>query len=293
MKSMLDTMLDMGYDPPQLIDDGRIHRFAAPDKKRSNRSAWYVYHGTHGAFGSWVTGEEVPWSDRMRGDPMRPKEEAKRVLRQSADRFDQIKRDRAEALIKVDSMMSRAKFMKASDHPYVALKKLQIGTVLTLHGMILVPLINCKGKTISIQMIMPDGEKRFIRNSEVRGGYSVIGDYPSKGMYICEGWATGCTIFEMTGRPVVCAFNSGNLDVIACMWRRLHPTIAADNDSETMIRGRPFNPGMEAGMAVAEKYGLDLVIPVSVVAPVTDFNDLYCWAGAKECRRQLKMKVTL
>ena len=57
MKTMLDTMLDMGYEPEYLIDDGRIHRFPAPDKRPSNRSAWYVYYGTHGAFGTWSTGQ--------------------------------------------------------------------------------------------------------------------------------------------------------------------------------------------------------------------------------------------
>jgi putative DNA primase/helicase len=54
-----------------------------------------------------------------------------------------------------------------------------------------------------------------------------------------EGWATGATLHEATGLPVVVAFNAGNLLLVAKLIRREYPAarlvICADNDWKTAI----------------------------------------------------------
>lgn len=293
MKSLLDAMLDEGYDPPDIHEDGRIHRFRAPDEKRGKKSAWYVYHGTHGAFGDWVSGLIFKWHDgrdrRGYSDAETKKRDAEAFEKASA-RFNEEEANKRKARTKAKKMWDNAGQPNVM-HEYLFEKGLS-----SYHGSrvlgntLLVPMWNSKGELINLQRILPDGTKRFLYGGEVIGGYYIVGGQTTGGMhYVCEGFATACTIYELTGKHVIVAFNRGNLELVTQMWRRHKLIIAADNDYKTRIRGELANPGLEKGMEIAKKFKLDLVIPVW--ENCTDWNDLAIAAGVKECKRQLKMKV--
>jgi len=58
------------------------------------------------------------------------------------------------------------------------------------------------GKTLTgLQIIMPDGTKKFLTGTEKGGAYLAIPG-TGKTVYLVEGWATGCTVHELTGAPV-------------------------------------------------------------------------------------------
>ena len=69
---------------------------------------------------------------------------------------------------------------------------------------------------------------------------------------LCEGWATGASLHEATGLPVVAAMDAGNLGPVAELLRRSYPdaaiTIVADNDDKP---GREINPGVTAATKAA------------------------------------------
>lgn len=115
-------------------------------------------------------------------------------------------------------------------------------------------------------------------------------------MIIVEGYATGASIYEATGLPVVVAFNAGNLDAVARAHRTAFPEarliIAGDNDHqrphETGPDGRPKpNVGREAAeRAAAAVEGYALLPAFSADDPGTDWNDLAVVRGQDAFARQ-------
>jgi hypothetical protein len=107
---------------------------------------------------------------------------------------------------------------------------------------------------------------------------------------ICEGYATGASLFMSTGWTVACAMNCGNLETVAKSFRFRYPErtllIAADNDQFT-----PDNPGLTKGKAAARSAKALLSFPEfadeALAEKPTDFNDLHRLAGLREVKRQV------
>jgi putative DNA primase/helicase len=114
-------------------------------------------------------------------------------------------------------------------------------------------------------------------------------------VYLCEGFATGCTIYMATNVPTVCAFDSGNLDVVVEKLKSLNPDIkiiiAADDDFQTIINGKQFNVGISKAIACQKKFP-----NVTYKKPKftyrndeTDFNDLHILEGIEVVTEQLRI----
>lgn len=145
---------------------------------------------------------------------------------------------------------------------------------------LLIPICD-KGQLINLQIIGPDGHKRFIKGGRVSGCYSPIGRVTPMGtLYVCEGWATGATLQEYYGGAVACALFAANLEPVARKLREhygpdQHIVIAGDDD-----RGKRTNAGRKAATQAAEAIGADLIFPeFPEHAPVSlsDFNDLHVY----------------
>ena len=152
---------------------------------------------------------------------------------------------------------------------------------------IIIPVIGKDCDIVSIQFIGPDGFKKFLKDGKVAGGRFEI---PGEGEpLLCEGFATGASIHEATGRPVVIAFNAGNLEKVA----EPDMTIAGDNDQFTKKDGFPWNPGREKALTAAWERNCQLVIPTfsDIGSRPTDFNDLYLLSGLDAVRDQLSNAV--
>ena len=99
-------------------------------------------------------------------------------------------------------------------------------------------------------------------------------------MAICEGYATGASIYELANIGVVVAFDAGNLEPVARGWRKLFPdfrfVLCADHDQWT--REPINNPGLTRAKEAVAAIGA----PACGVKPVfkslegrpTDFNDM-------------------
>ena len=94
-----------------------------------------------------------------------------------------------------------------------------------------------------------------------RGGWPQnLSDRPESALCICEGLATGATIYQATGHATAVAFDAGNLEPVAKALRAKFPglvlVVCADNDTET-----PGNPGLTAATKAARAVGAALAVP--------------------------------
>src|SRR5690606_18986643 len=174
-----------------------------------------------------------------------------------------------------------------TSHPYLAAKGIGPNGTRLDGAHILVPLQGPDGKIQSLQTIGADGHKLFCSDLPTAGGLFVIGPRLSdaKGpVLVCEGFATGATLHEATGRTVVVAFNAGNLVKVAEHLAATHPgaswIVAGDDD-----RGKAKNVGRDAAMAAARILLCPAVFPTFPVASLgTDFNDTAAISGLEAVR---------
>lgn len=181
---------------------------------------------------------------------------------------------------------------EAVEHPYLLKKDvcahgLRLGEwkykdgeeLRTESNALLVPLYSYN-KVVSLQAIFPDGTKKLMYGAMKRGVYSPIGE-PTHTILICEGWATGATLYESTQLYTLVAIDAGNLEHVARYARRAYPlsriVICADNDQYNKS-----NTGIKSANKAACAIDADVVYPVfsNLETKPTDFNDLYHEAGS-------------
>ncbi|MBR1418689.1 MAG: AAA family ATPase [Synergistaceae bacterium] len=231
------------------------------------------------------------------------KAEAKRIQEERKKQDAQVK---ADALIRAKKEFDNAPKLINPELDYLKDKHVGIHGELKSDkdGNILLPLRDIRGEFKSMQRILPDGSKRFAKDTSPSGAFFNIdldkanGD-TSKPIIICEGYATGATLYELTSCPVVCAMNCGGLDKTAeallKTFRQHKIIIMADNDAET-ARKQGKNPGLDHANAANKKYNLDGVFAPDFdeflrAAGCSDWNDYYCEYGELAARERLTAHV--
>lgn len=273
-----DTMLDVGLTPPDAIEaDGQLHRFRVEGDKAGSKNAYYVLHldgRAAGMFGNWKTGLRSTWvtdGRRMSG----AEREAFAKLIEAAKVKAQAERRAEHEARAVEARVEWAATEPANPtHPYLIRKGVKPHNLRQRAGLLIVPLFDIYGLLWNVQRIQADGGKRF-KPGRAGGLFSPIGDFSNPAtILICEGWATGATLHEESGHPVLCAMNAGNLLSVATAarsaWAGADLVIAADNDRFT-----EGNPGMTCATAAAKAVGAKLIVPqFPDGVPGSDFNDL-------------------
>jgi len=158
-------------------------------------------------------------------------------------------------------------------HPYILTKGLASTHGARQSGHNIVLAFGDGNIIATLQTIGPDGSKLWMKGGKKRGSFALIGKLVgTKPIVICEGWATGCSIHEATGLPVVVAGDAGNLLPVAEAIRRrfLRATIiiGADNDGNGV--------GQRGAKEAARSVGARVVTPPRAGF---DFNDLACRDG--------------
>lgn len=271
-----------GLGEPNIIPDGKIHRFRAVGDKAGKLSGWYVLHLDRlpaGVFGSWRLGYSETWSSKDR-DEMTQQERADfRALIEQAKRQQQAERDQQHrAAAKKAARMWDYATPADPEHPYLLNKQIKPHGIRQQGVGLLVPVM-VAGRITSMQTIFPAGAKRFLSGGRISGGAYLIADAVTRPeILIAEGFATGATLHEEIGAAVWCAFNAINLMPVAREVRRLHPSaeivIAGDDDQWT-----EGNPGRTKARAAALAIGARLLMPdftgLDLSSKPTDWNDLY------------------
>lgn len=294
---LIEFMRANGAEPasPTEITPGRFCRFDIAGEPKGKKSGWIIFHDDEhptAKFGNHKVHDQagVVWTKK--GSSSLSKNE-KRILddkiKEREEEFQRLKSLVREKVAAEADRLYRSLPKAQDDHPYLERKKIKAHTAKIDGDRLVIPILK-DGKIRNLQTISPDGQKLFERGGEVQGCYSNLGK-PTDRLFICEGFATGATLYEITGTPVVIAFNAGNLEAVALAMRARLPdaeiTIAADNDRFTK---EPIdNPGLTYARRAAKAIDAQVVCPFfdSSVEKLTDFNDLANLVGAEETKRQL------
>ena len=272
-----------GLQAPDVIhDDGAIHRFST-NGRRGDASGWYMLHTDGipaGAFGCWRQGLQSTWCaklDNAMTDAERNTHKP-RVRAMKAQRDADLQASQQQARKSAATLWSQAE--AASAHPYLTRKGIKPHGVKVFGDKLLIPLRDTAGQLHSLQTIGPDGDKRFHPGGRIKGCYYSIGK-PAGVLVVCEGFATGASIYEATGHAVAVAFNAGNLEAVTLALHKKYPAlvivVAADDDWRT-----EGNPGLSYAKAAALAVGGVSVtpqFPADRPPKASDFNDLATLAG--------------
>jgi putative DNA primase/helicase len=148
-----------------------------------------------------------------------------------------------------------------------------------------------------IQIIRPDGEKRFTYGMEKIGAAAVLGMHQvRRPILIAEGLATAGSIWLALARQyrVFVAFDCGNLAPVGAMVRTVHPDaqilFCADDDYQT--EGNPGRTKATAAARELERAGVAFPhFRNRNGARLTDFNDLHVTEGLEAVAGQLESTI--
>ncbi len=179
-----------------------------------------------------------------------------------------------------------------NNHPYL-LRKGVNSYGLRLHkDSLTLPLRDVTGKLKSLQFILAypkDGkDKIYLKGGQKSGAFFVIGDLSrTRWGLLVEGYATGASVFELTGFPVVVCLDTSNLESVAVAIRTAYPRIklliCCDNDAH---KGS-VNPGKEAAKAAARALtgGIGWCVPDFLTPTSVEIDEE---AGANASKAQIK-----
>jgi putative DNA primase/helicase len=298
ISQFLSAMAAFDLSPAEIIADGKVHRFQAPDDKHGKKSAWYILYEdgiAAGSFGNWKTGLSENWSCKSTR-AMSPLE------RQSFnERIQKIKESTiaAKLALQIDSAKQSNQIWHsapeaADDNPYC------ISKGITPYGLrefkntrtLIVPIHDETGHITSLQFISNDSgdNKRFKSGGRIDGCFYSFGGKPQDTILICEGFATGASLHLATGYPVAIAFVAGNLPAVASHIRRkfidVRLILCADNDrfkssGNTGVSYAREAARMVAGLIAVPQFQSDDGMP-------TDFNDLHKREGVATVRASIE-----
>ena len=252
-----------------LIADGVLHRVHVDGDKRGTKNGAYILHADgnpSGWFQHFNTGMSGNWTLSGKRESM-----TKAMIGQiKADR----ERRQVEQRDRHNDVADKARFIWSnaisvkdqSQHPYLIKKNVQpYGVRLYRDDALIIPIYDENKALVNLQMIQPDGTKRFLSGGRKKGCFAVIGKMGADGIIqVSEGWATGASLHESTGHSTVVALDAGNLELVALVFRRLYP------NSQIVICGDHDPVGIKAARAAALAVGGKYILPATVGH---DFND--------------------
>ena len=282
---------NIGHAPEQIKLSDSLERFSS-NGKQGDLSGWYVFFLDRdfaaGAFGCWRKGHKYTWNSHN-GSGRLPEKEWQRISAAIAEAQRKTKVEQAQkagqAKQQAVAMWQGSEFADIN-HPY--LRKKQVGPygIRQQGKQLLIPICDMDGILHSVQTIKPDGTKRFLSGTPKRGKFCLIGNrlVNSGGVYLCEGYATGASLYEAYHQPVLVAFDSGNLLPVARAYREQFPhiplTVCADNDRKTA-----GNPGLTKAREVCAVFpDVGLIVPEfpeDAPGDLSDFNDLSALLGSR------------
>jgi putative DNA primase/helicase len=198
---------------------------------------------------------------------------------------------------------------------------------------LVIPVQDVTGKTWGLQVIYHDAkvrqrkgrDKDFCPPGMAKTGHMyIIGSlWPGCVALLCEGFATGATLHQATGLPVIVSFDAGNLMPVAVAvakrYRGIRILVCADDDYLQICReckawttihepectacGQPHgkrNAGQESAQATALAIGGAVAIPVfpglrlKTHKGPTDWNDLHTHpdGGISSVARQIEASLS-
>lgn len=295
-----EALAEAGFDVAEPLMDGRFHRAKVSGDRGAEKSGSYVYIESPDGPGWYMkdhrSGET--FTGKWQGGPDEaPDTENRRALRlQGAINAERRAAER-DAKWAEAAQLARKTFAKLSNaEPDGAtyLDRKQVG----LHGAarfdgttLVLPYQDIDGNVTTLQRI-PAAEgsaKLYSKDAKKEGAFYLMGDLADgKPVLVCEGYATGASLRELSGHTVVCAGDAGSLERVCMDLRERLPSslmlVCADDDREAVRRGKE-NRGMDAGIDAANLAGGHLAPPPFPEGiDGSDWNDLTRGVGTMTAR---------
>ena len=260
------AMLDAGIQTnDQIIDDGQIHRAHVVGDKKGTKNLSYKIHNDNnpsGYFHYWCKGITGTWSSNGK---------ARKLTRHELEqiKFDKIQRELEQAQNHAKAAsLARAIWQQSTtvhSHDYLTKKRVQAHNVRIFGNDLVIPLWNEQRAISTLQFIDSNGGKKFLTGGKKKDCFCPIGT-PTNKILICEGFATGASLHDDGGLFVACAMDSGNLEGVARVIRRLFKSadivICGDNDLNLVGQ----NAAKKAAIACGGSY---IIPPIEGM----DYND--------------------
>ncbi len=288
--------------------DGIIHRYST-DAHKNKRDEWYVAYedvssfGNHYLiciFGSWSDGSKFAYKsfENAQFNQQEIDELRKIALEKQTLNEQEIKGTHNKIAQHAQELWQSYHEQPPSDahRAYIRAKGIKeyngvrFGFNPQGYPAMIIPLQNTEGEIRSLQYIsMQENEKSyksFLAGGEKKGNYHIFGKISADEnvFFVCEGYATGATIYEALRQPTVVAFDAYNIEFVVPNLKKTFPKkifiIAADNDEV----------GIQKAQHAASKFKCHVLTPLfpeNSSAPKSDFNDLCKIAGIAEVKRQL------
>lgn len=283
--------------------DGELHRVHLEGDKKGTKNGWFVLHlngkKPAGAFGSHKGDFRHAWKADQPAKQL-SKAELKRIQDDALQREKERKQREARAAQDAKFAFDEVAEPAPGDHPYLKRKGIEAHSLRWLkhagaelrsfEGWLIMAMRDAAGDITTLEFISPAGEKRFLPGGRKVGSFYPIGEIDgAEKIILAEGFATGASVREATGLPVVVAADCGNLAPVAEAIRTKFPktkfVFAADNDIETAS-----NPGMTKAIEAARTVGGLVAVPTLKDKPGArcDFNDLHLAEGLDRVRELIE-----
>lgn len=269
---MLDSL---GYAPEFIIGDGSLHRMKDNNGKLNGAYTLHTNGRPAGYFQDFKQHIKESWKADGNFQPLS-------LIQRRAFAIERQRQEterNAEEAAKHKAAENKACYIwsnstPATDHPYLNKKRIKAhGLKLGRNNMLIVPIYNESKALVNLQFISETGGKMFLSGGKKKGCFSVIGKL-GEIIQICEGWATGASLYESTGHFTVVALDAGNLEPVARVINRLYPesqiVICGDNDESGV--------GQKAARAAALAVGGRYILPATTGH---DFNDMLNMEGTQ------------
>jgi len=267
--------------------DGILHRIYVQGDRKGTLNGWYCLNADRpmvGIFGCWKRGIYQKWCYQKDYhftskycSSLRAKSEAMKLERKcELERIHKECREKSAELW-------RAALPASGCHSYLVRKGIISFGLRYTKGALLVPVTDLEGNLHGVQSIYPSGDKRYLMGTDKFGHFFQIGVSQDRTLLIAEGYATGASLHMATEHTVVVAFDAGNLEPVAQVFRKRYPEcriiICADIDVT----------GIDAATKAAQATSAQVLLPKFMQSNSgTDWNDLHKSEGLDTIRRQME-----
>jgi antirestriction protein ArdC/phage/plasmid primase-like uncharacterized protein len=295
------------------VMDGKWHRVAIEGDRKGQMSGSYrgFLDGVpNGTIVNFKRGEPIKWVatgiaiDPAERDRLKAESEQRRQVQE-----EEQKKLRHQTAKKAFGVWEHAREVGTSgyfegkgieDHPS------QFGLKLDDKGNVLVPMRDGRGYLWNLQVIAPDGQKRFLTGGRKSGLMHMMGrkndlEKPEASIIVAEGMATAIRLRQAVEPPVsvAVAFDAGNLDEVAKGLRKQYPSsrifIAADDDHKLVHQPPYQNVGLVKAAAAAQAVKGDVIKPpltdLDRENGLTDFDDIARKSGLAVVAKVVKKAI--
>ncbi|WP_181847808.1 zincin-like metallopeptidase domain-containing protein [Thalassospira profundimaris] len=283
--------------------DGKWHRVSVESDRKGQKSGSYrgfIEGIPAGNIVNYKSGNEpVKWvSSAAERNPAEIERSKAEAAARKAQMEENLKAQYKQVAKRAYAMVQGAD-TASSDHVYLQRKQVSGETLKEdIHNNLLMPMTNAKGFIENVQVITPDGSKRFLKDGRKTGLMHMIPGSKKGPILIAEGFATGKSLNMATGYQTAIAMDSGNLAPVAETLQKAFPDrpliIAADDDHGVEAK-QGVNPGIKgAERAAARVEGAVIrpnLSPAEKQAGLTDYNDLHVARGIDSLAKTVKQQI--